>query len=152
MTLDKPMISDGDFFDYAKEINLSVKQEQEILDLIHRREETAFDRGKAFAGPTTAKGEIMEELKKYTILGFEWFNGGPFNNTKQTTVVKDALLRDDLANALFDYEVESIKSKKTNFIALSMFDERSVRKIREYDPENILNTERRDAEYSMWCD
>jgi hypothetical protein len=94
----------------------------------------------------------MGKLRKYTILGFEWFNGGPFNNTKQTTIAKDVLLRDDLANDLFDYEIESIKAKKTNFIALSMFDDESSKKIREYDPENVLNTEGRDAEYRMWCD
>jgi hypothetical protein len=93
----------------------------------------------------------MEESRRYTILGFEWFNGGPFNNIKQTTIL-DGPLRDDLANDLFDYEVESIKTKKTNFIALSMFDDRSVRKIREYDPENVLDTTDANAEYSMWCD
>jgi hypothetical protein len=94
----------------------------------------------------------MRKLRKYTILGFEWFNGGPFNTTKQTTIVKDVLLRDDLANDLFDYEVESIKTGKTNFIALSMFDDRSVKKIREYDPENVLDITDAIAEYSMWCD
>jgi hypothetical protein len=93
----------------------------------------------------------MEGLRRYTILGFEWFNGGPFNNIKQTTIL-DEPLRDDLANDLFDYEVESIKTKKTNFIALSMFDDRSAKKIREYDPENALDTTDANAEYSMWCD
>jgi hypothetical protein len=45
--MEKTMRSDGDFFDYAKRNGLSVKQEQEILDLIHYREDSAFDRGKA---------------------------------------------------------------------------------------------------------
>jgi hypothetical protein len=45
--MEKQMISDGDFLDYARENNFSVKQEQEILDLIRRREESAFERGKA---------------------------------------------------------------------------------------------------------
>jgi hypothetical protein len=49
------MVSDGDFLDYARECNFSVKQEQEILDLIHRREESAFDRGKAFSEICTDK-------------------------------------------------------------------------------------------------
>jgi hypothetical protein len=94
----------------------------------------------------------MEKLRKYTILGFERFNGGPFNNTKQTLIVKDALLRSDLADDLFDYEIEAIKTRKTNFCALSMFNDGSLKKIREYDPENALNAEGRDAEYRAWCD
>jgi hypothetical protein len=92
------------------------------------------------------------QLKKYTILGFEWFNGGPFNNIKQTTIVNDVLLHDDLANDLFDYEIESIKTRKTNFCALSMFNDGASKKIREYDPENALDTEGRNAEYRAWCD
>jgi hypothetical protein len=94
----------------------------------------------------------MEKLRKYTILGFERFNGGPFNNTKQTEIVTDALLRSDLANDLFDYEIESIKTRKTNFCALSMFSDGSAKKIREYDPENALDTEGYDEEYRAWCD
>jgi hypothetical protein len=46
--MEKEMISDGDFFDYAKENNFSVKQEEEILSLIHHREDQAFERGKVF--------------------------------------------------------------------------------------------------------
>jgi hypothetical protein len=49
------MESDGDFLEYSRECNFSVKQEQEILDLIHRREESAFNRGKAFSKISTDK-------------------------------------------------------------------------------------------------
>jgi hypothetical protein len=53
--MENKMKSDGDFLAYAKECNFSLRQEQEILDLIHRREESAFERGKACAKICTEK-------------------------------------------------------------------------------------------------
>jgi hypothetical protein len=95
---------------------------------------------------------MPKKLKKYTILGFEWFEGGgPFCNIRQFTIL-DQPLRDDLANDLFDYEIESIKNKKSTFIALSMFNDSTVEKIREYDPENVLDNEKANEEYSVWSD
>jgi hypothetical protein len=106
-----------------------------------------------FSGRNPQEPEgAREDMKKYTILGFEWFDGRLFNRIKQTEIVRDVPLRDDLANDLFDYEIESIKTHKTNFCALSMFNDRSAKKIREYDPENALNAEEYDAEYRVWCD
>jgi hypothetical protein len=45
MILENKMVNDGEFREYARQRGIPEEQVEEILDLIHRREDSSFDRG-----------------------------------------------------------------------------------------------------------